>query len=121
MRVVYDFDLALSGHQTLVNSDLLLTSEHEAFVSRQATHRQVVCLSTQSLTRYRNVCGLFLLVLRPVNKNLLANELVFAFDMNLAGGPSEMNSALHCETEQNPSFSCCCVRMLNMQMEDYLP
>lgn len=43
--VVYDFDLALSGHETLVNFDLLLASEHKAFVhARQHINKSCLYL-----------------------------------------------------------------------------
>lgn len=44
-RVVCDFDLALSGHETLANFDL--ASEHKAFVhARQHTGKSCVYLIT---------------------------------------------------------------------------
>lgn len=44
-RVVYDFDLALSSHEMLVNFDLLLASDHKAFVhARQYVDRSCLYL-----------------------------------------------------------------------------
>lgn len=46
-----DFDLPLSGHETLVNFDLLLASEHKAFV--HAT--QIMCPLNHCLVQYGDI------------------------------------------------------------------
>lgn len=107
--MVYDFDLALSDHETLVNFDLRHATEHKAFVhARQRIDKSCVCLLNHCLVQYGDIMAsvrimkcfrslsargsskggllpsLAELLLWPVNKKLRANDLVFALDINLS-------------------------------------